>query len=250
MSPSDPLNTPYAFAKSAKDIGFFDLLQQDPKAVTTFNEAMTSMKDPLGNLYDFGSLKAPEGGVVLVDIGGGNGQSIQSIRSAYPGLKGRYVLQDLPSAMEAGSRVCSSNIEVQPYNFFEQVQPVKGGDSISDQSLSCKRLTNFNLQGAAIYLLKLILHDWADAECRTILRNLAPAMRGHKSKLLICDIVLSDSRPDPQKVLYDINMIFMSGKERSEKHWHALLEGTEFRIGRIFGMDSPVRSVIEVVLDE
>ena len=104
--------------------------------------------------------------------------------------------------------------------------------------------------GAAAYLLKLILHDWQDAECRTILRNLAPAMRGYKSKLLICDIVLTDTRPDTQKVLYDINMFFMAGKERSVKQWHALMEGTEFRIERIVGLDNPVRSIIEVVLDD
>jgi hypothetical protein len=104
--------------------------------------------------------------------------------------------------------------------------------------------------GAAAYLLKLILHDWQDAECRTILRNLAPAMRGYKSKLLICDIVLLDTKPDPQKVLYDINMFFMAGKERSLKQWHALLKGTGFRIENIFGLEEPVRSIIEVVLNE
>ncbi|CDM27894.1 hypothetical protein DTO013E5_9043 [Penicillium roqueforti] len=228
VSPSDRLNTPFAFAKGAKNVDFFSLLQQDPKAATIFNEAMTSFKDPLGDLYNFSSLQVEEDGVVLVDIGGGKGQSIQSIQSSYPNLKGRYVLQDLPAVIAAGDRVCSPEVEVQPYNFFEEVQPIKG---------------------AAAYLLKLILHDWQDAECRTILRNLAPAMRGYKSKLLICDIVLTDTRPDTQKVLYDINMFFMAGKERSVKQWHALMEGTGFRIERIIGLDNPVRSIIEVVLD-
>ncbi|KAJ5771935.1 hypothetical protein N7520_002464 [Penicillium odoratum] len=228
VSPSDPMNSPFAFAKGVKDIDFFNLLQQDPKAAKTFNEAMTSFKDPLGDLYDFGSLSAGKDGVVLVDIGGGKGQSIQSICAAHPDLKGKFILQDLPGVVTAGDTVCSPDVEVQPYNFFKQVQPVKG---------------------AAAYLLKLILHDWPDAECRTILRNLAPAMRGHNSVLLICDIVLSDSRPDLQKLLYDINMSFVAGKERSVKQWHALLEGTGFRIQRIFGADNPVRSIIEVVID-
>lgn len=71
---------------------FFSLLQQDPKATVAFNKVMTSLKDPLGDLYDFSSLQAEEDGVILVDIGGGKGQSIQSIRSSYPTLKGRYVL--------------------------------------------------------------------------------------------------------------------------------------------------------------
>ena len=87
---------------------------------------MTSFKDPLGDLYDFSNLQVEENGVVLVDIGGGKGQSIQSIHSSYPNLKGRYVLQDLPAVIAAGDRVCPPEVEVQPYNFFEEVQPVKG----------------------------------------------------------------------------------------------------------------------------
>lgn len=67
---------------------FFSLLQQDPKATVAFNKVMTSLKDPLGDLYDFSSLQAEEDGVILVDIGGGKGQSIQGIRSSYPTLKG------------------------------------------------------------------------------------------------------------------------------------------------------------------
>ncbi|KAL2823413.1 hypothetical protein BDW59DRAFT_148851 [Aspergillus cavernicola] len=62
-----------------------------------------------------------------------------------PRPQGRYILQDLPAVIEAGDRVCQPEVEVQPYNFFEQEQPVKG---------------------AAAYPLKLILHDWQDAECR------------------------------------------------------------------------------------
>ena len=68
-------------------------------------------------------------------------------------------------------------------------------------------------------------------------------MRGYNSKLLICDIVLTDTQPDTQKVLYDINMFFMAGKERSVKQWHAPVEGTEFRIERIIGLIMLVASL-------
>ncbi|KAE8139729.1 hypothetical protein BDV38DRAFT_280645 [Aspergillus pseudotamarii] len=47
MGSSDKMNSPYAFSKGAKDINIFNLLQQDPKAAKTFNEAMTSFRDPL-----------------------------------------------------------------------------------------------------------------------------------------------------------------------------------------------------------
>ncbi|KAL4890600.1 O-methyltransferase-domain-containing protein [Aspergillus ambiguus] len=216
VSPSDPTNTPYAFARGVKDMDFFTLLQKDQKASKTFNEAMTSLKGhgKIGSSYDFGSLQVTSNDdVVLVDVD----------------IKGKFVLQDLPSVIEAGERVCPPDVEVQPYNFFTQVQPVKG---------------------AVAYLYKCILHDWPDAECTTILQNLAPAMRGYNSKLLICDVVISDTRPDAQKVLYDINMIFLAGKERSVKQWERLLRGGGFRIERIVGLENPGTSIIEAVLIE
>lgn len=126
VSPSDPMNSPYAFAKGAKNIDFFTLISQDPKAVKLFNEAMTSIKDPLGEMYDFGSIQTEESDIAVVDIGGGKGQSIQSIRSRYPGLKGKFVLQDLPEVIAAGDRVCPPDVMAQPYDFLKQVQPVKG----------------------------------------------------------------------------------------------------------------------------
>ncbi|KAJ5613802.1 hypothetical protein N7528_007456 [Penicillium herquei] len=229
VSPSDPMNTPFAFARGAEDIDFFNLLSQDAPSIRVFNEAMASIKDPLGSMYDFGSLQPEGDGVVLVDVGGGKGQSIANVRSAYPELKGQWVLQDLPEVIAAGGRTCGKDVKVQPYDFFKQVQPVNG---------------------ASAYLLKSVLHDWPDAECRTILRNLIPAMRGYNSKLLIVELVLPDFQPDAQKVLYDINMLLMSGRERSLKEWHALMQGTGLRIERIVGLDNPVRSVIEVILDE
>ncbi|KAB8221933.1 O-methyltransferase-domain-containing protein [Aspergillus novoparasiticus] len=183
VSPYDLMSSPYTFSKGVRNIDSFSLVQQDPKAAKTLNEAMT--KDE----------------VLLVDIGGGKGQSIQSIISTYPDIKGWFILQDLRAVSAMGEVVCPSGVDAQPYNFFKQVQPIRG---------------------AAAYLLKLALDNWSEAECRTILRNLAPAMRGYNSKLLICEIVLTDSQPDLQKVLYDINMSFVAGKERSLKQWCSL----------------------------
>lgn len=76
------MNTPVAFSKGVKNVEFFSLLQQRPKAATMFDEAMTSFKDPLSDLNDFSSLHAEEDGVVLVDIGGGKCQGIQRIQSS------------------------------------------------------------------------------------------------------------------------------------------------------------------------
>lgn len=79
---------------------------------------------------------------------------------------------------------------------------------------------------------------------------MGPAVRGYNSKLLICDIVLVDTQSDTQNVLYDISMFFMAGKGCSVKQWYALMEGTEFWVERINGLDNSVGSIIEFVLYE
>lgn len=43
------------------------------------------------------------------------------------------------------------------------------------------------------FFLKLILHDWPDADCVRILKNLLPLLRRKDSRLLIADYLLSDS---------------------------------------------------------
>ncbi|KAF7616387.1 hypothetical protein AFLA_009884 [Aspergillus flavus NRRL3357] len=96
VTPYDPMSSPYAFSEGVKNIDFFIILYQDPKAARTFNEARTSFKDRLRDFHSFSSLNPGEDGILLVDIVGGNGQSVQSIISTNPEIKGRFILQDLP----------------------------------------------------------------------------------------------------------------------------------------------------------
>lgn len=103
----------------------------------------------------------------------------------------------------------------------------------------------------ANYFLKAILHDWPDIDCLKILKNLAPAMRGHpRSRLLISELVVPDRNPDPAKVLRDITMLVISGKERRLAQWHILLNQAGFKILGVYGMDHSNASIIEAVLDE
>lgn len=101
----------------------------------------------------------------------------------------------------------------------------------------------------AAYLYKSILHDWPDASCHQILRNLAPAMRGFDSRLLICDLVVGQmASMQPHKALRDMNMMIMAGRERTVDEWEALLGKEGFRIVHIWGVDNPGNSVIEARL--
>jgi demethylsterigmatocystin 6-O-methyltransferase len=62
--------------------------------------------------------------VVLVNVGGGYGQVLQDVRKHVPRLKGKMVLEDLPETVKAAPPI--EGVEIVPYGFFTQEQPVKG----------------------------------------------------------------------------------------------------------------------------
>lgn len=75
-------------------------------------------------------------------------------------------------------------------------------------------------------------------------------MRKGYSRILINDWVLADSGSPLFPATMDINMMaLLSGMERAEKHWHALLGSVGLRIDKIWGRGSESESLIEAVLE-
>lgn len=249
QSPQDPLNSPFAYALGAENIGFFPLLQQYPERLDSFNQGMTGTNLPVVSTYPFSRLAEGNPSAALVDVGGGRGHTSQEILTAYPELKGALVLQDLPTVLEGGAKlqVDPTDVRVQTYDFLKQEQPVHG---------AIKSCYNIKIKankspGAAAYLYKAIFHDWPDASCRQILKNLAPVMRGFNSRLLICDLVVGPlASSQPYKAMRDINMMIMAGKERTVAQWEELLGAERFRIAQIWGINNLGNSIIEARLIE
>ena len=81
---------------------------------------------------------------------------------------------------------------------------------------------------ANIYLLRMILHDWADADAVIILRQLVSAMDSH-SRLIIMDSVLprAGSIPSAQERMLRVRDMTMleafNSLERDEEDWRRLL---------------------------
>jgi hypothetical protein len=72
-------------------------------------------------------------------------------------------------------------------------------------------------------------------------------MRGHPhSRLLICELVLPDRAPDAGKVLRDLNMLVIGGKERSLSQWSSLLGQAGFKVHKVHASSS----IIEAGFDE
>lgn len=121
---------PFQLAVST-DLGYWEYLAAHPERMSSFNTGMRVGKiGRLASAFPFGEALAlnPCGKdeVAIVDVGGGRGQSLESIREDWPGVSGRWVLQDLPGVIgDAKAKGVPEYIEAMPLSFFEE-QPVKG----------------------------------------------------------------------------------------------------------------------------
>ncbi|KAL9008801.1 MAG: hypothetical protein Q9180_009466, partial [Flavoplaca navasiana] len=101
-----------------------------------------------------------------------------------------------------------------------------------------------------IFLMRQVLHDWPDQECRAILENLAAAMRPGYSKILINEFVAADVRRSDFITAIDLVMMGMSGGiERTRSQWYKLLASAGLRIEKIWTLNEETESVIVAVLD-
>lgn len=108
--------------------------------------------------------------VFLVDVGGGLGHDTSALAKRYPDKKVRFVVEDLPSVIaETKTQKLDPRVELVEHDFFK-AQPV---------------------QGAQIYFMHKIMHDWPDADCVEILTHLRDAM-APDSRIFINDAILLD----------------------------------------------------------
>ncbi|KAF7368821.1 O-methyltransferase [Mycena venus] len=150
-----------------------------------FGKAMAgtgSWEAPGAVLHGFDWASLPRGSTV-VDVGGGIGSTTMLLASAFAeedsdacsgGL--RFVIQDRPVVVEMGEKAwrakCpelldSGSVRFQVHDFFTP-QPVTD---------------------AAVFLLRVVLHDWPDAFAQRILLRLREAATPH-TRLVLADFVL------------------------------------------------------------
>lgn len=165
---------------------------------------------------------------LMVDIGGSVGHDILAFENAHEGrFPGKLVLEDLPLVVSTAALPSSSSIEVVAHDFFTP-QPV---------------------QGAKAYYLHMVLHDWPDDKCREILLNIIPALKKGYSKILINDAVIPAKGAGWQETGIDlIMMVCHAATERTEKHWHELLESVGLKIAKIWDCEGSPEKVVEAVL--
>jgi hypothetical protein len=196
---------------------------EHPETQALFGEAMTNLTAiaNAGVLASY-SVKPFK---TAVDVGGGHGSFLTAVLAQQPDAAG--ILFDLPSVIAdaAKQETIGRNPRIRTIggDFFKQIP-----------------------DGADLYLLKFILHDWDDARCVQILGNIRKAIAA-EGRLAVVEIVLPPGNEPHIGPLIDLNMMVMTGgAERTESEYRELLGNSGFRVDRLVATKSPF-SVIEAV---
>ena len=199
----------------------FDWMADHPEQAATFDAAMVAVHgretSAMLDAYDFSSIGT------LADVGGGNGSVLRGILARFPKLRG--MLCDLPGVVERAKPLIAKaglqdRLQTVPTNFFESVPA-----------------------GADAYLMRHIIHDWADRESLVILKNIRRVIRPDGRLLVVEGIVPSGNDPSFTKIL-DLNMLVIpGGKERTEDEYRKLYEEAGFKLNSI----TPTKSDVSVI---
>lgn len=152
----------------------------------------------------------------FVDVGGGQGTLLAALLAA--GLEARGTLFDRPAGMigaeeHFAAMGVADRVELAPGDFLKSVPA--GGD---------------------VYVLRRILHDWADEDAAAILANCRNAIGDQDARLLIADMIMPEHpvpgpAEDEHVFTLDMHMLVLLGaRERSVSEFRALLDAARFRI--------------------
>ena len=187
------------------------------KAMSGLTEAAVAHIVPA---YDFSQYST------IVDVGGGNGALLSGIlgaaRSSHGLVYDEAYLQDQAETNLEHQGLLSRCL-FKGGSFFDSIP--EGGD---------------------LYVMKMILHDWNDDQCRQILGNARQAMASDSKLLIIESVIPEGNEPHPGKFM-DLNMMAMTGgRERTEKEWRELAAECGLSITRVIPTHHPLFSMIEV----
>jgi hypothetical protein len=206
----------------------FAWLAERPDEAARFHRMMVEVHGPetpaIIAAYDFSRFAH------IVDVGGGNGALLSAILAASSGARAqgpRATLFDLPEAIalaRSGAGGPLPGAALQSGNVFEAVPA--GGDA---------------------YLLRHLMHDFNDAHCELILRNIRRAMLPHARVLILEAPLPVTAAPGPGRWL-DLHMMLLAdGRERSLDDYARLLASAGLELARMLPTRHPAMAIIEAV---
>ncbi|KAL8898204.1 MAG: hypothetical protein Q9207_006822 [Kuettlingeria erythrocarpa] len=233
--PTDIADGPFQYAhKTASP--FFVWLHEKPELAACFNNYMRGYRAGKPSWVDPGfypveerlgnGMKEGQEEVLLVDVGGGLGQDLDLLRQKHAHVPGRLILQDKEEVIGQISAP-DTVFEEMAHDFFTP-QPV---------------------HGARAYHLHSVLHDWDDASCLSILKNVVSAMEKGYSKILINELVVPDQGASWSITSMDWLMLALGAvKERTEQDWRSMVEQAGLKVTGIWTKEQGSESLIECEL--
>ncbi|KIW20562.1 hypothetical protein PV08_01137 [Exophiala spinifera] len=230
--PDDPVRNPYTHRHGQDGVPVWQIMAQFPDRLRAFQLGFMSQEDsvPIVGFYDYGALYDPDNDgdrVTLVDLGGGQGQSIAQILRAFPCLEAdRMVLQDLPeiiaqtrssvgteSSSDSSNTSLPAGVRTMVHDFWTP-QPIKA---------------------AKAYFFRRIMHDYSDENCAKILAHVRDAM-APDSKVLIADMVMPKRvyEADLPAAAMDTCVMVMGGKERTAQGFEKILDHAGLKLEKIW----------------
>jgi hypothetical protein len=193
----------------------WELLQGDPEQSAFFNAAMrdlsAAMTPAVTASYDWSQFG------VIADIGGGIGAQLTGILDAHPSCRG--ILFDQSHVVE----------QAPPHDRIERVS----GDFFAAVPVR-----------ADAYLMRWVIHDWADEQALAILGNVKQSARPGAKLILVEWVINETAEPDTAKWM-DINMLVNAGgRERSAGEFRELYDRAGFDLERIVPTPSPLSIIV------
>lgn len=219
------------------DLDFWEYLclPENAEMKRDFDGAMVANTQRIANhlISDFPWKQYPN--AHIVDVGAGMGQLLAHLLQAFPTYTG--VVFDLPVTTETAEKYwkqhyapLATRASFTGGSFFESIP--SGGD---------------------LYILKHIIHDWNDQECKQILTKVAEAMRQTPSKranVLVIERIYDF--PPKHTTIADLDMMMMtliSGREREVDEFKAVFESAGLKFEEEVELGSDV-SVLRAVLQD
>jgi hypothetical protein len=201
----------------------FELMQERHDLAAVFNHAMTDLSrldsPAVAEAYSF------EGIHSLMDVAGGHGLLLATILQRHPHLRG--TLYEIPSVIEGA--------KPGPLTPVMDRCTLMGGDMLASIP-----------PGYDAYMMKHIIHDWADEPSIKILRGCRAGVNAGGKLLVIDHVIQSGNDFDPGKFLDLEMLIFPGGLERTEAQFRDLFAASGWRLNRIIPTPAGI-SIVEGV---
>ena len=188
----DTVKTGERAAPKALGKEIFEWYAEHPQEAAVFAGAMSNLAamvaGEVASLCDFSKARK------IVDIGGSHGTLLAAVLKKNHGASG--VVIDLPNVADRACQALEAN------GLAGRAEAI-GGDFFVD------------VPEGDVYLLKQILHDWNDDQCRTILANCARRLTSG-GRIYIVEMVIPDDNSPSFASMMDLNMMVMlPGRERA-----------------------------------